>query len=211
MDVELSVCGSLQHLKAVRAALSGCLLRLLRIHSGESPPQTLSPTSTPPQPATRSCSPKTSPATSHLPTTPCSPLSSSATPHSPSQAYTSSPFQQHQPSWSLVMSSPDVSRPSSPQLYERDNPSTHDSFDNDETRVASPPVHVVSEETVTLPSTQSQRDFSPELFDSPTYSDTTIDLHPDRPPPPPSPTPHYLLYVPRSGDTTPELSPPTSP
>ena len=36
MDVQLGVCGSLQHLKAVRAALSGHRLRLLSIHSGDS-------------------------------------------------------------------------------------------------------------------------------------------------------------------------------
>ena len=41
MDVRVSVCGSLQQLKAVRAALSGHPLRLLSLHSGESPPQPL--------------------------------------------------------------------------------------------------------------------------------------------------------------------------
>ena len=41
MDVRVSVRGSLQQLKAVRAALSGRPLRLLSLHRGESPPQPL--------------------------------------------------------------------------------------------------------------------------------------------------------------------------
>ena len=146
------------------------------------------------------------------PTTPPSPLSSSATPHSP-QAHIASPFQQHQRCWPLLSSphSTDVSLPSSPQTYEHDNPSSHNSFDSDETRLPSPSVHTDSNKTVALSWTQTQHDFSPQLFDSPTYSDTTIDLYPHHPSPPPHPTPHYLLYVPGSGDTTPELSPPPSP
>ena len=69
------MCGSLQHLQAVRTALSGHPLRMLSMHSAEPPA---------PPPST------TTPA---LPTTPShSPLSSPAKPsHSPPQAHTSSP------------------------------------------------------------------------------------------------------------------------
>ena len=51
------------------------------------------------------------------------------------------------------------------------------SIDSDETRLPYPCTHVDSDETVALSPTQSQCNFSPELFDSPT-DDATIDLPP---------------------------------
>ena len=84
MDVRLKVCGSLEYLKSVRAAVSQHSLRML-IHSG---------IPSPPEPA-------------HPSTTPLSPLSSSSS----SKSHTSSPYsfpslQQYQSCWPCLMSSP---------------------------------------------------------------------------------------------------------
>ena len=161
----------------------------------------------PPLPTTPFRSPTASVATSHAPTTsPRSLLSSSATPHSSTHIF---PFPTST-MLAMVLSSPDstdVPLPSTPQPHQHDNPPSHTSFDSDETGQPPPSVHVASVETVALSWTQSQRDFSPELFDSPNYLDTTVDLYPHRPSSPLS-NPHYLLYVPKSGDTTPQLPPP---
>ena len=126
--VRLSVCGHVQSLSRVRAALTEHPLRMLSIRKEcvTPPPQPPSPVAQPPSPTSSSLSTVSS----------------------------VSPFQQHQPSWLLLSSSP-LSNPatSTPQRKHRaDTSPPPSSQDSDETRLPTSLSHIDSDETMLGPS-----------------------------------------------------------
>ena len=193
--MHLYVKGSVQSFSRVRGALAGHPLRVLKFHCQcvappLRPPPSLTPPSVSPRPS--AAVPSVSPP-SAVPPPSVTPPPSVSPPRSSSVCLLSSTLRRKRQRQEY---SPSPSPPSE---------------DSDETRLPPSPPHVDSDETTLDHSptpSQRRRHFSPELFDSPTYSDTTIPLYPPRSPP---------VYISRvvvvysSGDTTPELSPRPSP
>ena len=178
LDVELRVSGSADILSRVHRGLAGHGVKLL-CHIPITASRPLPPV------ALRTSTPRQSPE----PSPPSSPT-----------------FQQHQPSW-VSSPSPSFSPSPKKLKYSHSDtdsdetrlvlsppPPSEQSSDSDETRlVLSPPPLPPSpkkstdndefasndDETVMLPPTrQTQHEFTPELFDSPTCYDSTVDLSP---------------------------------
>ena len=179
IDVELHLRGSVSIASHVHSALAGCCARHLRLYEVTVAALPSSPPSHPPLSPESPCSPSLQPF--------------SSTPHS-------SPFQHHQPSWPLSPSPiPSSKHDSFVDSNETRLVLSHSppcSPDTEKTRLVlshSPPSspntektrlalssHYDSDETIMLPPTpkRRRRDFSPELFDSQTTHDTTIELSP---------------------------------